>query len=94
MAWKAASNEIPEIKNMLMTLSCISSYFAKSGVRYRELINISEYNNLIVCSFPKIFKIRWSEFTHQLVENILKAWNALILYFNSTTCNDACGFST
>ena len=36
LAWKVylaiASNEIPEIKNMLMTLSGISSYFAKSGV--------------------------------------------------------------
>ena len=30
LAWKAASNEIPEIKNMLMTLNGIVSYFAKS----------------------------------------------------------------
>ena len=29
LAWKAASNEIPEIKNMLVTLSDISSYFVK-----------------------------------------------------------------
>ena len=34
--WKAASNKIPEIKNMLMTLSGISSHFAKSEVRCRE----------------------------------------------------------
>ena len=52
-AWKAVSNEIPEIKNMLMKLSDISSYFAKSGVRCRRLKHISEYNNLIFCSFPK-----------------------------------------
>ena len=58
LAWKAASNEIPEIKNMLMTLSGISSYFAKSGVRCRELTNIAEYIDLIVCSFLKIFEIR------------------------------------
>ena len=69
LAWKAASKEIPEIKNMLITLSGISSYFAKSGVRCREL-----KNNLIVCSFPNIFEIRWSEFTHQLVESILTSW--------------------
>ena len=56
-----------------MALSGISSYFAKSGVRCRELKNIAEYNNLIVCSFPKIFEIRWSEFTHQLIESILKS---------------------
>ena len=79
LAWKAASNEIPEIKNMLMTLSGISSYFAKSGVRCREL-----KNNLIIGSFPNIFEIRCNEFTHQLVESILKSWNALIIYFNST----------
>ena len=73
LAWKATSNEITEIKNILMTLSGISSYFAKSGVIFRDLQNIAEYNNHIVCSFPKIFEIRWSEFTHQLVENILKS---------------------
>ena len=85
LAWKLASNKIPEIKNMLMTLSGISSHFAKSGVRCRELKNIAEYNNLIVYSFSKIFEIRWSEFTHQLVEIILKSWNILLIYFNSTT---------
>ena len=42
LAWKAASNTIPEIKNILMTLSGISSHFAKSGVRCRELENIAE----------------------------------------------------
>ena len=67
-----------------MTLSGISSYFAKSGVRCREFKHISEYNNLIVYSFPKIFKIQWSEFTHQLVESILKSYNILIMHFNST----------
>ena len=72
--------------------SGISSYFAKSGCS--EFKNIAEYNNLIVCSFPKIFEIRWSEFTHQLVEIILKSWNTLIMYFNSTTCNEALRFST
>ena len=39
-----------------MTLNGISSYFAKSGVRFTELKNIAEYNNLIVCSFPKYLK--------------------------------------
>ena len=89
LAWKAANNEIPEIKNMLMTLNGISSYFAKSGVIFREL-----KNNLIVCSFPNIFEIRWNEFTHQLVESILKSWNVLIIYVNSTICNEARRFST
>ena len=65
-----------------MTLSGISSYFTKSGVRCRKLKNITEYNNLIIFSFPKIFEIRWSEFNHQLVESILNSWNSLIIYFN------------
>ena len=64
-----------------MTLRGISSYLAKSGVRCREL-----KHNLIVCTFPNIFEIRWNEFTHQLVESILKSWNALLIYFNSTIC--------
>ena len=37
LAWIVECNEITEIKNMLMTLSGISSYFAKSGVRCREI---------------------------------------------------------
>ena len=41
LAWKAASNKIPEINNMLMTLNGISSYFAKSVVRCRELKKIA-----------------------------------------------------
>ena len=41
-----------------MQLSGISSYFAKYGFSCRELKNIAEYNNLIVCSFQKIFEIR------------------------------------
>ena len=94
LEWKAASNKIPEIKNMLMTLSGISSYFAKSRLRCKELKHIVEYNDLIVCTFLQIFEIRWSEFTHQLVESILKSWNALIMHFNSTTYNEARGFST
>ena len=77
-----------------MILSDISSYFAKSGIRCRELKNIAEFNNLMVCSFPKIFEIRWSEFTHLLVESILKSWNAIIMYFYSKTCNEARKLST
>ena len=45
LSWKAANNEIPEIKNILMPLSGISSHFAKYGFRCRELKNIAEYNN-------------------------------------------------
>ena len=94
LAWKVASNKIPEIKNMLMTLSGISSHFAKSGVRCRGLKNIAEYNNLIVYSFSNIFEIRWGEFTHQLVAIILISWDILIMHFNSITFKEARGFST
>ena len=44
LTWKESSNEILEIKNMLMSLSGISIYFAKSGVRCRDFKNIAEYN--------------------------------------------------
>ena len=80
LAWKAASNEIPEIKKYADDIKWYFTYFAKYGVRCRELKHIVEYNNLIVCSFQNIFKLRWSEFTHQLVESILKSRNALIMY--------------
>ena len=55
--------------------------------------NYTYNNSLIVYSFSKIFEILWSGFTHHLVEIILKSWN-ILLYFNSTTCKEARGFST
>ena len=57
LTWKAAINEIPEIKNMRMPFSGMSSYFAKSGVRCRELKNIAEYNfYLLFADFQKYLK--------------------------------------
>ena len=55
MAWKAASNEIPEIKKMLITLNGILSYFAKSGVRSREL-NILQSTIILLFAFQKYLK--------------------------------------
>ena len=56
MAWKAASNEISQIKKILMTLSGISSYFAKSGVRCRELKILQITITLLFAHFQKYLK--------------------------------------
>ena len=56
LVWKAASNKIPVIKNMLMTLSSISSYFSKSGVRCRELKNMHSKKTLLFTHLQTYFK--------------------------------------
>ena len=53
---KASSNKISEIKKMLMTLSGISPYFAKSGIRYRELKTLQIKITLLFAHFQKYLK--------------------------------------
>lgn len=72
---------VTEVKYVLDVLSSISSYFHKSGMRTAELQTVAKENNLKLCSIPKIFMIRWTEWTHSTVVAVLKSWNALVIYF-------------
>lgn len=46
-----------------------------------ELKKIVTTNDLPLLSLPKMFEIRWTSFSHILVNNSLLSWNALMLYF-------------
>lgn len=60
------------------------------GLRRPELKRIATEHKIRVLLLPKIFEIRWTEFTFKLVRNTLVSWNALVIYFkrneNDATC--------
>lgn len=70
------------ISSVIQSLSAIASYFHTSGIRAAGLKKIANENGLKILTMPKVFEIRWTEFTHQLFKAILKNWNAIILYFD------------
>lgn len=90
LAWKSTTRTVPEITNTLSILSNISTYFHYSALRSSELKKIASDNNLKLLNIPKIFEIRWSEFTFTLVRNILVSWKALVLYQQTNNDNAQC----
>lgn len=90
LAWKSTARTVPEVTSTLSILSNISTYFHYSALRSSELKNIASTNNLKLVSIPKIFEIGWSQFTFQLMRNILVSWEALVLYFDSNKENAQC----
>lgn len=90
LAWKSTARTVPEIYSTLSILSSVSTYFHYSALRSTELKKIASENNLRLVNIPKIFEIRWSEFTSQLVRNILVSWEALVIYFEANKENAQC----
>lgn len=83
LAWGDTGEKIGEVKKVLSVLSSISFYFHQSGLRtaYAELEQIGKKNDLKVFRLPKIFSIRWCEFSFASLRSILVSWKALVLYF-------------
>lgn len=81
LAWKSTASNVPKISITLSELSSLSSYFRFSGLRTAELKKIATDNDLRILKLPKIFEIRWSQFTFTLLRSVLVSWKALIMYF-------------
>lgn len=81
LAWKSASRSVKEVSKVLKILSEISTHFHFSAICTSELKKIASEHGLTALNLPKIFEIRWSQFTYNLVFNVLKSWNALVVYF-------------
>lgn len=75
-----------EVDKILSTLSSIASFFHNSSLRLETLKKIATENKLTLLSLPKLFEVRWTEWMFNLVQNSLRSWNALVLYFES--CGD------
>lgn len=81
LAWQDACANVGQVSKVLSVLSNISSFFHQSGLRTGELEEIGQENGIKVRNLPKIFLVRWCEFTFSLLRNVLISWNALVLYF-------------
>lgn len=81
LVWHDLTSSNKAVGKMLSILSSISSYFHNSALRGSELKAIAGDNDLKILTLPKIFEIRWSEFTFVLIKNIITSWNALMIYF-------------
>lgn len=83
---------ISEVSKLTKDASSISSYFHHSGLRTKELKLLAKEKQLNLASFPSYYEVRWTEFTANLFNAILKSWHALVLYFGSSDLgNDAKG---
>lgn len=81
LVWKDTGEKVAQVNKLLSVLSSISSYFHHSGLRTAELEKIGKENGLKVHRLPKIFLVRWTEFSFTLLRGILVSWKALVLYF-------------
>lgn len=88
LVWGDLTNRVKEVRKSVEMLSSIASYFHESGLRTQELKQIATERGLKLLSIPKIFKIRWTEWTYTTVVNLLKSWNVLMIYFDKNK-NDA-----
>lgn len=73
------------IEKVFRILSSVASYFHTSGIRTSALKKIASKHNLTYLVMPKLFEIRWVEYTFQLVKSIINNWHAIILY-----CDENC----
>ena len=92
LAWESVSKSVKVVSYLFQELVAVCSYFRKSGVRSRELRNIASEKKFRLMKLPKLFEIRWSEFTYQLINDILSWWSALVYYFQKYVDVQSSGF--
>lgn len=90
LVWIDTTEKFKEFRKVVSILSSISSYFHHSGLRTAELEGIAKQNGLTVLKLPKIFEIRWTNFTFTLVRCIHFSWEALVRYFGKNIRDSAC----
>ena len=83
LAYKDLCKSVCEIPALLSTLSGLSTFFHTSARRTADLDQIAADNNLTVRRFPKLYEVRWSEFTTALLDSVLVSWKVLMKYFTS-----------
>lgn len=88
LAWKSVTDTVLEVSHIIQTMSSISAYFHRSGVRTEELKKTSIEHQSKLLRFPKYFEVRWSEFTYDLINSILTSWITLVTYFREARRND------
>lgn len=92
LAFSDLSTAVPELDQILTVLSRIASYFHTSAVRTTELNEIASNIGLKLMSMPKIFEIRWTQFTFRLVRAVSTNWRAIVVYFERNEDASAQGY--
>ena len=80
LAWKSTSKSVTEIEQIFQSLVGLTSYFHNSGIRSRELRQIAQDKKCSLLSLPKLFEVRWTEFSFSLMNAVLVSWHALVLF--------------
>lgn len=84
LVWKAVCENHCLVKNLIQDMSNLSSYFHQSGERTQKLKHISSENNITnILKYPTYFAVRWTEFTFDLLNAVLRNWRGSIVYFTS-----------
>ena len=92
LAWKSTSDIVPEVKKMFQVIISISTYFHSSGIRTRELKAVAEETKCPLLHLPKLFEVRWSEFSYALLNAVLVSWKVLVEYMKSSSDSECRGF--
>lgn len=85
LAWKSVTSSVKEVSGIFRNLVSISSFFQSSGLRTSVLKAVAKERDLELMHLPKLFEVRWTEFTFDLLNSILMSWNALTLFYKMTT---------
>lgn len=91
LAWESVTNTVAEVGHLFQSLVSLVSYFHTSGVRTRELKNLAKRENLVLRHLPRLFEVRWTEFSYELLNTVMESWVALVLYLRQSTDQAALG---
>ena len=92
LAWHSVSDSVSDVSHIFQHLIGMCTFFRKSGLRSRELHDMAEKYGLHLMKLPKVFEVRWTEFTSNLLNAILSSWNVLVLFFQNSEEKSASGF--
>lgn len=81
LVWGDVCKAHAVINKTLSEVSSMSSHFRLSALRTSALKKVATENNFDLLSLPKLFTIRWTEFSATIIENVLRSWRALVTYF-------------
>lgn len=84
LAWSDVSKSENEVAKLFQNLTRISSFLHVSAMRMTELKKVSHENNVTLLHLPKLYEVRWSEFTYALLNAVLRSWQCLVIYFQSS----------
>lgn len=80
LAWKSVSTAVPELKEIFENIVSITTHFHKSAMRQAELKKVADENNLNLKHLPKLYTVRWTEFSYGLLDSFLISWRAIVIY--------------